>query len=75
MDSEPYTQKNTKNEGQTKKQICRNKSSIRKLFSTIWIRRSLCVNNEMDGIILDNRSYFLFYLGCFFWIIFLLFGN
>lgn len=59
---------------ESKEQICSDKSILGKLFPTVWIRRPFCVNNEVDRILLDNGYSFLFYFGCFFWALFLLFG-
>lgn len=44
------------------------------LFSAFWLRRPVCVNNEMDRFLLDYGCNFLFYLGLLFWSLFLLIG-
>ena len=36
-------------------------------FSSVWIRRYFCVDNEMDGILLDYGFNFLPYIGMLFY--------
>ena len=40
------------------------------LFLASRLRRTVCTNNEMDWVLLDNGPYFLFYLCLIFYIVF-----
>jgi hypothetical protein len=68
-----------KNDTEADKQISpskieNNKPNVSNFFSTIWLRRPICVNNEVDRFLLDYGFNFLFYIGSFLWLLFLIFS-
>lgn len=75
MEADPGTKpikKTKKNDEKSKNKIIGYKPISSQLFPTVWLRRPFRVNNEMDRFLLDNGYNFLFYIGCFFWLVFLL---
>jgi hypothetical protein len=39
------------------------------IFQPTWIRRLICIGDEADRFVSNNRYYILFHIGILFWVI------
>jgi hypothetical protein len=44
-------------------------ANVGNVFSAVWLRCPIQINNESNRFVLDSRYRFLFYLGIFFYIL------